>query len=120
MQKEIVTKTRKENTLRALEKCLGIVSTACKEVGVTRKTFYEWCRNDEEFKKQVDAIDEVVLDFAESCLYKLVKEGNPTATIFLLKCKGKKRGYIERVEIQKSNDSDTIIWQENKTYVKEE
>jgi len=29
-----------------------------------------------------------------------VKEGNPAATIFFLKTKGKKRGYIERQEIE--------------------
>ena len=38
------------------------------------------------------------LDFAESKLYELVDDKHPTAIIFLLKTKGKDRGYVERQE----------------------
>jgi hypothetical protein len=31
-------------------------------------------------------------------LHKQIQDGNPTSTIFYLKTKGKKRGYIERQE----------------------
>ena len=91
---------KKEQMLEALEKSLGIVSTACKMVDVGRTTHYQWMKSDEEYKKAVDSIQDGVLDFAESHLYKLVKEGNPAATIFLLKTRGKTRGYIERQEIE--------------------
>tara|TARA_R110002072_G_scaffold154256_2_gene304095 strand:- start:155 stop:502 length:348 start_codon:yes stop_codon:yes gene_type:complete len=91
---------KKEQMLEALEKSLGIVSTACKMVDVGRTTHYEWMKSDEEYKSAVNSIQDSVLDFAESHLYKLVKEGNPAATIFFLKTKGKKRGYIERQEIE--------------------
>jgi len=92
--------TKKEAMLEALEKSLGIVSTAAKMVGIDRSTHYAWLKSDEEYKKSVNSIQDGVLDFAESHLYKLVKEGNPAATIFFLKTKGKKRGYIERQEIE--------------------
>ena len=94
------TDTKKAAMLEALEKSLGIVSTACKMVDISRQTHYAWMKADEEYKKAVDSIQDGVLDFAESHLYKLVKEGNPAATIFFLKTKGKKRGYIERQEIE--------------------
>lgn len=94
------TDTKKAAMLEALEKSLGIVSTACKMVDISRQTHYAWLKADEEYKKAVDSIQDSVLDFAESHLYKLVKEGNPAATIFFLKTKGKKRGYIERQEIE--------------------
>jgi len=94
------TDTKKAAMLEALEKSLGIVSTACKMVDISRQTHYTWMKSDEEYKKAVHAIEESVLDFAESHLYKLVKEGNPAATIFMLKTRGKKRGYIERQEIE--------------------
>ena len=35
----------------------------------------------------------------ESHLHKLIRDGNPAATIFFLKTKGKNRGYVERQEI---------------------
>ena len=91
---------KKEAMLEALEKSLGIVSTACKMVDMGRTTHYQWLKEDTDYKKAVDSIQDSVLDFAESHLYKLVKEGNPAATIFFLKTKGKKRGYIERQEIE--------------------
>ena len=94
------TDTKKAAMLEALEKSLGIVSTACKMVDISRQTHYAWLKADEEYKKAVNSIQDGVLDFAESHLYKLVKEGNPAATIFFLKTKGKKRGYIERQEIE--------------------
>ena len=94
------TDTKKGLMLEALEKSLGIVSTACKMVDISRETYYAWLKADEEYKSAVNSIQDSVLDFAESHLYKLVKEGNPAATIFFLKTKGKKRGYIERQEIE--------------------
>ena len=92
--------TLKKAMLEALEKSLGIVSTAAKVAGIDRSTHYAWLKADEEYKSAVNSIQDSVLDFAESHLYKLVKEGNPAATIFFLKTKGKKRGYIERQEIE--------------------
>jgi hypothetical protein len=92
--------TLKKAMLEALEKSLGIVSTAAKLAGIDRTTHYVWLKADPDYKKAVASIADSVLDFAESHLYKLVKEGNPAATIFFLKTKGKKRGYIERQEIE--------------------
>jgi hypothetical protein len=93
--------TKKEAMFEALEKSLGIVSTACQDGRyIDRQTHYAWLKSDEEYKSAVNSIQDGVLDFAESHLYKLVKEGNPAATIFFLKTKGKKRGYIERQEIE--------------------
>ena len=78
---------------------MGVVSTACKAAGVSRDTHYRWLREDPDYKEQVEELAEVAVDFAESHLHKLIKDGNPAATIFFLKTKGKNRGYIERQEI---------------------
>ena len=105
--------TKKEAMLEALEKSLGIVSTAAKMVGIDRSTHYAWLKSDEEYKSAVASIQDGVLDFAESHLYKLVKEGNPAATIFFLKTKGKKRGYIERQEIE-VQEKKPLSWLDEK------
>lgn len=94
----------KKALLEALEKSLGVVTTACKKVGVSRDTFYRYYKTDPDFKSAVDDMGEVALDFAESSLFKQIKEGIPSSTIFYLKTKGKKRGYIEERHI-KSNVS---------------
>ena len=48
-----------------------------------------------------------MLDFAETNLHQQIQEGNTTATIFLLKTRGRKRGYIERQNIQVEADIST-------------
>jgi hypothetical protein len=90
--------THKKAMIAALEKCMGIVITAAKRAKIDRKTHYRWLQQDPEYKKAVDNISELVLDMAESQLHKQIKANNVTATIFFLKTKGKKRGYIEKVE----------------------
>ena len=69
--------TKKEAMLEALEKSLGIVSTAAKMVGIDRSTHYAWLKSDEEYKSAVASIQDGVLDFAESHLYKLEKKATP-------------------------------------------
>jgi len=111
------TEHHKKALLEALTKSLGIVTTACKQADVGRTTYYQWLREDPEFKKAVADIKEVALDFAESQLHKQIQEGNTTATIFFLKTQGKSRGYVERQEIEMAekkplswftNDSSTV------------
>lgn len=102
---------KKELMIKALEKALGIVTVACREVGINRNTHYDWYNNDPEYKKAVDALNDVVLDFAESKLHKLVEKGDTSATIFLLKCRGKKRGYIEKSEIDISGTSINVSFE---------
>jgi hypothetical protein len=90
---------KKESMLKALEKSLGVVTVACRKSDVPRSTFYKWLNEDEDFAIAVKEIENIALDFAESKLHDQIGEGNTAATIFYLKTKGKKRGYIERQEI---------------------
>lgn len=106
---------QKKAMIEALEKSLGIVTTACKQVGIARSTHYEWYSKDEEYKSEVDAIADIALDFAESKLHKQIEKEDTTATIFYLKTKGKKRGYIERVE-QEISGNMSLTWNEQRTY----
>ena len=97
----------KRNLLEALEKSLGVVTTACKIVDCNRSTFYKYYNNDQDFKASVDELQNLTLDFAESQLHQQIKDGNTTATIFYLKTKGKKRGYIERKEVEMTAEVST-------------
>ena len=92
------TEHNKRAIIEALEKSLGVVTTACKQVGIGRTQFYEWLK-DPTFKTEVDSIQDIALDFAESQLHQQIQGGNTSANIFYLKTKGKRRGYVERQEI---------------------
>lgn len=97
----------KKALIEAMQASLGIVTTACKKVGVSRGTFYKYYNEDTEFKAEVDDVEEMALDFVESQLFKQIKDDNTSATIFYLKTKGKKRGYIEGLQV--SGDKDNPI-----------
>tara|TARA_R110000751_G_scaffold50096_2_gene110985 strand:- start:1364 stop:1711 length:348 start_codon:yes stop_codon:yes gene_type:complete len=99
------TDTHKAAMVEAMEKSLGIVTSACKAVGIARQTHYEWMRKDDEYKALIEAVADIAIDFGESHLHKLIKNGSPAATIFFLKTKGKKRGYVERQEIETTGDN---------------
>lgn len=104
------TEQLKKQLLESMSKSLGVISTACKQVGISRTTYYEYLK-DPEFKKAVSEIEAEAVDFAESKLFELIngiqlmsKDGPyqvppcKTSIIFYLKTKGKHRGYVERVE----------------------
>lgn len=99
MYTEEQTIKRKENVLKLLNESLGIITTACEAAGVPRKTFYQWMKEDDEFRDQVEDIKEVQCDFVEGKLLEQIEANVPSSTIFYLKTKGKNRGYVERFEV---------------------
>lgn len=93
------TKDDKELFLKLLVRNAGNKSKACKAMNMSRQTVYNWMDDDPEFKKQVDEVEEILIDDAESALMKAIKDGNVTAIIFFLKTKGKSRGYVESMDM---------------------
>jgi hypothetical protein len=115
----------KKQFLKSLEEAYGIISTACNNQHISRQTFYNWKKDDPEFAEAVEDINQAAIDHVESKLMEKVNgvtigkydnEGelqtyelppSDTAIIFFLKCKAKKRGYVERTEVDfKSHDVD--------------
>lgn len=102
-------KIHKAQLLIALEKSLGIVTSACKEVGLSRNTYYNYYETDEVFSAAVDAIGDITLDFAENQLFKKIKEGSERSILFYIKYKGKARGYNASLDITSGGDKLTTI-----------
>ena len=99
---------KKEAILQALENSLGVVTIACKQADVPRSTYYKWLKEDTDFAKAVKEIENIALDFAESQLHAQIKEGSTSATIFYLKTKGKKRGYVEKSELDLTSGNEPV------------
>jgi hypothetical protein len=93
------SRAEKKVMIAALEKTLGIVTAACKASGISRDKHYYWMNHDPIYKKAVEEIGEMGVDFAEGKLLESIKNGSDTATIFYLKTKGKARGYVEKTEV---------------------
>ncbi len=92
------TNKNRENVLIALKKHLGVVKYACEEVGISRQAFYVYCQ-DPEFKKQVEEIDEMTIDFVEHKLLKKIEEDSEKSIHFYLRYRARKRGYSDSVDI---------------------
>jgi hypothetical protein len=95
----------KQKLLEALEKTLGIVTPACKEVGLSRNQFYVYYNTDPDFKKSVDEIQDVTLDFAENQLLKKIREGSERSILFYMKYRGRKRGYNDSMDITSGGEA---------------
>jgi hypothetical protein len=96
------TQKKKETFITALVDCLGIITRACEKSGIDRRTVYDWIADDPQFKVDVDGVSEVALDFAEGHLHEQIRGNIPSSTIFYLKTKGQRRGFIEKQQVEHS------------------
>ena len=102
------TSDKKETFLQALKLNLGNISQSCKASNIGRQTYYDWVNDDEEFKHSCKDVEESLLDLAENRLLEKIDNSDITAIIFFLKTKGKKRGYIEKQEVELIKPIDDI------------
>jgi hypothetical protein len=97
------THIKKKAFIEALTKSLGIVTSASKITGIERTLHYDWLRDDPEYKKAVESIKDIAVDFAESKLHQNIQSGDTSSLIFYLKYQGRGRGYgVEKVETEHS------------------
>lgn len=78
--------------IKTLDEAMGIVSSALNKLNLSREIYEEWMLN-QEFKKEVERINEKSLDYVENRLMIKINQGDLNAIQFYLKTKGKKRGY---------------------------
>ena len=93
--------------LEAFKKHATNATKACEAVGIARQTYYDWQLTNLTFKEECEAIHESMIDFAESMLYKNMKNGKESSVLFFLKTRGRKRGYVEKQELELTGDIRT-------------
>ena len=81
------TKINKERLLKALESSLGVVTTALKNTDLSRTNFYKWLKEDEQFARQVQEIENIQKDFIKSKYYECVSDKIPSVVIHAAKTK---------------------------------
>ena len=94
------TDKKKKDFLVSLKKNNGNISEACIAANIGRQTYYDWIEKDEVFRQDSNDAQESLIDLVESKLLENIKDNDNTSIIFFLKTKGKKRGYIEKQEIE--------------------
>ena len=97
----------------ALQKYKGIVTSACKTVGIKRQTHYDWIKKYPEYAEAVKEVQDQTLDYVESKLFNLIRDENPSAIMFYLRTKGRSAGYGESLN---HTGEINLTWNETKTY----
>ena len=94
----------------ALLACYGNVSAAARRLDVAHPTLWNRIKRSERLQEARVEATEQALDLAEESLITAVKAGEAWAVCFLLKTRGKRRGYVERQEasVQLSGEADFL------------
>jgi len=90
----------------ALERARGMIAIAARLLRCSRQTIYTAVRTYPEVKEALDDARELGLDLAEMALFKAIDKGQGWAITLYLKTQGRKRGYVEKVDV--GSDSATL------------
>ena len=85
---------------RAIKDSYGNIMVISERIGCQRSTVYSWLDKELELKLQLDSEREMIVDLAENKLVENLKNGETSSIHFVLKTLGKKRGYVEKQEIE--------------------
>lgn len=98
----------KHNTIsqieEALTKAYGMQTYAAEMLGITYQALWDRIRKSERLQNYIKKIEEKCIDMSEVALMKNIKAGKEASIFFHLKCKGKGRGYIEKVALDHSGE----------------
>ncbi len=84
------------------------IGKTCEFIGVSRSSYYEWLK-EPEFKTVIENYKEYFIDAAEDTLYKAAEAGSIDAAKFVLKHLGKKRGYIDSLDVTSNGQTINTI-----------
>lgn len=128
------TKQNKVTFLKTLKAKHGHISNACEAANVGRGTYYDWIRDDKDFSKAVDNVNEAMVDNSESLLARrcngyayeeiqTVKEGDKIVKVTTIKkimppnvdaikthlmAKGQERGYGQKIFLGGIKDAPPV------------
>lgn len=99
-------KVTDEEIAEALRRTYGLVTSAAillskklkengEKSGISHQAISKRIEKNKRLQNLYEELRAATLDMAEMELLKLIKDGNLGAICFFLKCKGKKRGWIE-------------------------
>ena len=97
-----------EQCAEAIRNAGGFITVAAKQLGMSHPALSKRVKNSETLQQVLNETKEQYLDLAESQLIKAVKDRESWAICFYLKCKGKKRGYIEKQELDHSSSDGSM------------
>lgn len=75
------------------EKKSGNVTATCLSANIGRRSFYRYLKEYPKFREKIEDVNESLVDLAETKLLTLINDGDRESILFMLRTKGKDRGY---------------------------
>ncbi|MDA3832094.1 MAG: hypothetical protein PF495_01725 [Spirochaetales bacterium] len=105
-------------TIKQIETALlgtgGFVTYAAKKLNCTHQNIKKRIDGSPYLQEVMDSIHEGYLDLSEHALLKRIRDEDLGAICFYLKCQGKKRGYVEKQQLEHTGKDDGAIEIHNK------
>jgi len=95
----------KKKLISAMEESLCVIKQACEMCQCSRQTFYDFMKDDEEFKKAIEQSKNASHDFVRSKLMENITKGKETSIIFYLKTQ---MGWIEKSKMDITSDEKSL------------
>lgn len=100
---------KKKQMIIALTDHLGIIAPACKVVGISRQTHYNWMATDATYNHIATEVMETTGDMVESKLLDKINKGDTTSIIFYCKTKLKDRGFVEKQIVDNNHNAPVPV-----------
>jgi len=106
-----MAKLNRTKVKNAIDGCYGVLSTVARKCDVTRAAIYNFLKKEknQDLALMLKTDGERILDIAENKLFASIALGNKKDIQFLLKTKGKDRGYVEKQEVAMESKNETKI-----------
>jgi len=99
----------KKSILKAIEGSNGIVSNVASSLGCAWVTAKNYIESTPQFKEKFLHAREALLDIAENAISTSIKDGNTQDAKWLLSTLGKKRGFVEKSQLELSGEIKTFV-----------
>jgi hypothetical protein len=89
-----------DQVVQAIRESNGLLASAAVRLKCRYQTVWSYAQRYPEVQKAIEEQKETVLDLAEGKLYQAIQKGEAWAICFYLKTQGRKRGFLERHDIE--------------------
>lgn len=103
------TDARKKIFLEEFEKCFGIVTIACANAGIGRRTYYDWLQSDKKFAKDVGKIDIIQVGMVKDKLLKAIIADDAASIRFYLSAKSHEFRHKTEVSSEDQEKVDAML-----------
>jgi len=95
----------KKRLIEAMEKSLGVISKACEICKCSRQTYYDFMKEDKDFKKQIEDTKHVADAFVLTKFYENIDNNKSAEIIFYLKSQ---MGWCEKTKMDLTSNDEPI------------